>query len=59
MAPYELSVPEVGRTPVVVEVPHAGLKIPDALQGELLVGLWARLRRFWSFGIKDGRSFGV
>ncbi len=34
MAPFELTVPERGRTPVVVEVPHAGLDVPDAVRVE-------------------------
>lgn len=34
MAPFELIVPERGRTPVVVEVPHAGLEVPEAVQRE-------------------------
>ena len=34
----DFTAPEHGRTPVLVEVPHAGLAIPEPLQSELLVG---------------------
>jgi N-formylglutamate amidohydrolase len=37
MVPFELTVPESGRTPVVVEVPHAGLGIPEAVRDETIV----------------------
>lgn len=37
MLPFELTVPESGRTPVVVEVPHAGLSIPEAVSSETAV----------------------
>ncbi len=33
-----------GRTPVLVEVPHAGLEIPELLQGEILAGEDTRKR---------------
>lgn len=34
----DFTAPEHGRTPVLVEVPHAGLLIPEALRSEILVG---------------------
>lgn len=37
MLPFALTLPTSGRTPVVVEVPHAGLSIPRALRAETLV----------------------
>lgn len=37
MVPFELTVPESGRTPVVVEVPHAGLSIPESVRRETRV----------------------
>jgi N-formylglutamate deformylase len=36
MSVLEFQAPEHGRTPVLVEVPHAGLVIPDALRSEIL-----------------------
>lgn len=36
MSVLEFQAPERGRTPVLVEVPHAGLTIPAALRGEIL-----------------------
>ncbi|MFT3927236.1 MAG: N-formylglutamate amidohydrolase [Myxococcales bacterium] len=36
MSVLEFQAPEHGRTPVLVEVPHAGLNIPAALRGEIL-----------------------
>ncbi|MDB4974127.1 MAG: N-formylglutamate deformylase [Myxococcaceae bacterium] len=36
--------PEHGRTPVLVEVPHAGLSIPEPLAGEILVSEEVRKR---------------
>jgi N-formylglutamate amidohydrolase len=35
---FALRIPERGRTPVLVEVPHAGLAIPEAVRGEVRVG---------------------
>lgn len=37
MSVLELRAPERGRTPVIVEVPHAGLTIPPVLRDEILV----------------------
>jgi len=37
MLPFELTVPEGGRTPVIVEIPHAGLGIPEAVRDETAV----------------------
>src|SRR5690349_25080288 len=34
----DFTAPEHGRTPVLVEVPHAGLAIPEPLRSEILVG---------------------
>jgi N-formylglutamate deformylase len=36
MSVLDFRAPEHGRTPVLVEVPHAGLCIPEPLQGEIL-----------------------
>lgn len=41
---FSLSVPERGRTPVIVEVPHAGTDIPDTLRDEILAQHDAVLR---------------
>ena len=41
---FALSVPERGRTPVIVEVPHAGTEIPDSLRDEILAQPDALLR---------------
>lgn len=41
---FALSVPGRGRTPVVVEVPHAGTEIPELLQEEILTQHDAILR---------------
>ncbi len=38
MSLLALTVPEHGRTAVVVEVPHAGLEIPELVRAEILVG---------------------
>jgi N-formylglutamate deformylase len=39
MLPFVLTVPSSGRTAVLVEVPHAGLAIPDVVRDELAIGL--------------------
>lgn len=39
MGPFELTVPSSERTAVLVEVPHAGLAIPDSVKDELAIGL--------------------
>ncbi len=36
MSVLDFRAPETGRTPVIVEVPHAGLVIPDALRDDIL-----------------------
>jgi N-formylglutamate deformylase len=36
MEGFSFSLPQGGRTPLMVEVPHAGTEIPDALRDELL-----------------------
>ena len=38
MSVLDFRAPETGRTPVIVEVPHAGLVIPDALRDDILAG---------------------
>jgi N-formylglutamate deformylase len=38
MSVLDFRAPESGRTPVIVEVPHAGLTIPDALRDDILAG---------------------
>ncbi|MDB4988086.1 MAG: N-formylglutamate deformylase [Myxococcaceae bacterium] len=40
----DFQAPEHGRTPVLVEVPHAGLAIPSSLQGEILASEEVRKR---------------
>ena len=40
----DFKAPEHGRTPVLVEVPHAGLAIPEALQDEILASEEVRKR---------------
>lgn len=44
MSVLEYRAPEHGRTPVIVEVPHAGLLIPDALRHDILAGTEALAR---------------
>jgi N-formylglutamate amidohydrolase len=39
MSFFELTVPEQDRVPVLVEVPHAGLAIPESVRGEVVVPL--------------------
>ena len=34
---FSLHAPERGETPVIVEVPHAGLAIPEGVAGSLIV----------------------
>jgi N-formylglutamate amidohydrolase len=41
---FELSLPETAARPVLVEVPHAGLLVPDSVRGELLAPEDAVLR---------------
>jgi len=41
---YELTVPERGATPLLVEVPHAGLGIPDTVRDQIIASRWAVLR---------------
>lgn len=41
---YELSLPDPGARPVLVEVPHAGVLVPDAVKSELLAPEDAKLR---------------
>ena len=36
MSAFELSLPESSARPVLVEVPHAGLLVPDSVRSELL-----------------------
>jgi N-formylglutamate amidohydrolase len=44
MAPFELIVPDRGRTAVVVEVPHAGLAVPEDVPGGVHVDRESVLR---------------
>lgn len=41
---FELTVPERGETPVLVEVPHAGLAVPDLVREQIIASRWAILR---------------
>jgi N-formylglutamate deformylase len=44
MEVFSLTMPETGERPVLVEVPHAGLAIPDRVRGEVVVPLGVVLR---------------
>lgn len=44
MSAFELSLPESGARPVLIEVPHAGLLVPDSVRSELLAPEDAVLR---------------
>ena len=41
---FELTVPERGETPLLVEVPHAGLAVPDSVRDQVVASKWAILR---------------
>ena len=41
---FELTVPERGETPLLVEVPHAGLAVPDSVREQVVASKWAILR---------------
>ncbi len=41
---FEITVPSRGETPVLVEVPHAGLAVPDAVRDQIVASSWAVLR---------------
>jgi N-formylglutamate amidohydrolase len=41
---FELTLPENGATPLLVEIPHAGLGVPDRIRGELVAPEDAVLR---------------